>query len=161
MNSFPVNLRLYNSCRRAGVWARMGLEAENGKETITVSRPSTLPEDKDWKDGGRRKKPSKVRKDHKRREAWLERRRTVEDRTVAEVTAAAPITDFAPGPGRGRTPAPRLPGGGTLVPGHPGTPGCGPPDDGVHAPAPGPPGPLAPGPPGPHAPDPLLLDPRY
>ena len=50
----------------------MGLEAENGKETITfstVSRPSTLPEDKDWKDGGRRKKPSKVRKDHKRREA--------------------------------------------------------------------------------------------
>ena len=90
----------------------MGLEAENGKETITfstVSRPSTLPEEKDWKDGGRRKKPSKVRKDHERREAWLERRRTVEERTVAEVPAATPITYLAPGPGRGRTSAPMIP----------------------------------------------------
>ena len=76
----------------------MTLETENGKETITfstVSRPYTLPEDKDGTDGRRRKKPSKVKKYRERKEAWLERRRTVlVERPAAEVTAvAAPTTN--------------------------------------------------------------------
>ena len=44
----------------------MVLETENGKETVTFStvfRLASLPEEKDWKDGGRCKKPSKVKKD--------------------------------------------------------------------------------------------------
>ncbi len=52
----------------------MVLEAENGKETITfssVTKPvaaaSLTPAP------GRRKKPSKVKKDRKRKEAWLEK----------------------------------------------------------------------------------------
>lgn len=52
----------------------MVLEAENGKETITfssVTKPvaaaSSTPAQ------GRRKKPSKVKKDRKRKEAWLEK----------------------------------------------------------------------------------------
>jgi len=86
MNTLPVIQSLYNSCRRAGVWARLVLKTETGKETVTfstVSRPTNLPEEKGWKDGGRRKKPSKVKKkDRARREAWLGRRRIVEERTV-------------------------------------------------------------------------------
>ena len=75
----------------------MALETENGKETITfssVSRAPTLPEDKDGTDGRRRKKPSKVKKYRERKEAWLERRRTVVvERPVAEDTVAAPATN--------------------------------------------------------------------
>ena len=72
ITTFPIILHLFNSCRREGVWERMALETENGKETITfstVSRPSTLPEDKDGTDGRRRKKPSKVKTDRERKEA--------------------------------------------------------------------------------------------
>ncbi|XP_023323603.1 uncharacterized protein LOC111697736 isoform X2 [Eurytemora carolleeae] len=75
INTFPVILQLYNKCRGAGIWAKMVLEAENGKETITfssVTKPvaaaSLTPAP------GRRKKPSKVKKDRKRKEAWLEKR---------------------------------------------------------------------------------------
>ena len=96
-----------------------------------------------------------------RREAWLERR-TVEERSVAEVPAAAPVTDPAPVPAGGRTSGPSPSGGGPLVPGHPGPPrlkprppGYGPPDVGVLAPAPRPRtlGPLAPGSPRSRTPD--------
>ena len=74
INTFPVILQLYNKCRGAGIWAKMVLEAENGKETITfssVTKPvaavslTSAP--------GRRKKSSKVKKDRKRKEAWLRR----------------------------------------------------------------------------------------
>ena len=89
LNTFPaVILRLYNACRRAGVWARMVLEMENGKETLTfstVTRPSNLPEEKG--DYRRRKKPSKVKKDRERKEALLERKRTVVEREVADKPA--------------------------------------------------------------------------
>ena len=82
----------------------MVMESENGKETVTfstVTKPASLPEEKDRKKGRRQKKPAKVKRDRERREAWLERRRTVEGRLVAEVPAAAPVTDPAPVP---RTP---------------------------------------------------------
>ena len=62
INTFPVILRLYNSCRRAGVWTRLVLESENGKETVTfstVSKPANLPEEKDRKEGRRQKKPQR------------------------------------------------------------------------------------------------------
>ena len=82
-NAFPVIQRLFNSCRRAGVWARIVLETENGRETLTfstVSRPSNLPEEKDSRG---RKKPSKARKDRERREAWLERKRMAAEKEAA------------------------------------------------------------------------------
>ena len=75
------------------------MEYENGKETLTfstVTKPANLPEEKDRKEGRRRKKPAKVKRDRERREAWMERRRTVEERLVAEVPAAAPVTVPAP-----------------------------------------------------------------
>ena len=116
MNTLPVIQHLYTTCRNAGVWARFVLETENRKETITfsstVSRPSNLPEETCWKDRGRRKKPSKIKKDQLRREAWLERRRTVQERVVAENPAAAPETDPAPGYAGDVNPAPGAPGDG-------------------------------------------------
>ena len=67
---------------------------ESRKETFTyftVSRPSNLPE---VKDGRRRKKPSKMKKNKARMKTWLERRRTtVVEKPVDEVTAAAPATN--------------------------------------------------------------------
>ncbi len=75
INTFPVVLQLHNKLQGAGIWAKMVLEAENGKETITfssVTKPvaavslTSAP--------GRRKKSSKVKKDRKRKEAWLEKR---------------------------------------------------------------------------------------
>ena len=53
----------------------MVLEAENGKETITfssVTKPAAAASSTPAP--GRRKKPSKVKKDRKRKEAWLEKR---------------------------------------------------------------------------------------
>ena len=97
---------------------------ENGKETFTfsstVSRPSNLPEKTCWKDGGRHKKPSKSKKDRLRREAWVERRRTEQERVVAENPAAAPETDPAPRYAEDVTPASVAPVNGPIVPGHPG-----------------------------------------
>ena len=82
------------------MWTRLVMESEaNGKETVsfsTVTKPTSLPEEKDRKEGRRRKKPAKVKRDRERREAWLERRRTVEGRSVAVVPAAAPVTEPAP-----------------------------------------------------------------
>jgi len=89
VNTFPAILRLYNQCRSAGIWARMALETENGKETITfssvtgpqgssfssVTRPqaptfSSVPRPQVPREG-KQKKPSKIRKDRERKEAWL------------------------------------------------------------------------------------------
>ena len=78
VNTFPEILRLYNQCRSAGIWARMALETENGKETITfssVTRPqgstfSSVPRPQVPREG-KQKKPSKIRKDRERKEAWL------------------------------------------------------------------------------------------
>ena len=88
---------------------------------LRLSKPANLPEEKDRKEGRRGKEPAEVKRDQERREAWLERR-TVEERSVAEVPAAAPVTEPAPVPVGGRTPAPSPSGGGPLVPGHPGLP---------------------------------------
>ena len=100
INTFPAILRLYNACRRAGVWTRLVMESEaNGKETVTfstVTKPTSLPEEKDRKEGRRRIKPAKVKRDRERREAWLERRRTGEGKSVADVPAVAPVTVPAP-----------------------------------------------------------------
>ena len=44
----------------------MVMEYENGKETLTfstVTKPANLPEEKDRKEGRRRKKPAKVKRD--------------------------------------------------------------------------------------------------
>ena len=82
------------------MWTRLVMESDaNGKETVTfstVTKPTSLPEEKDKKAGRRRKKPAMVKRDRERREAWLERRRTVQERVVAEIPAAAPETDPAP-----------------------------------------------------------------
>ena len=82
------------------MWTRLVMESEaNGKETVTFStatKPASLSEEKHRKEGRRRNKPAKVKRDRERREAWLERRRTVEGRSVDEVPAAAPITEPAP-----------------------------------------------------------------
>ena len=77
----------------------MFMEYENGKETVTfstVTKPTSLPEEKDRKEGRRRKKPAKVKRDRERRESWLERRRTGEGKSVADVPAVAPVTEPAP-----------------------------------------------------------------
>ena len=52
----------------------MVLEAENGKETITFSSVTKPVAASLTPAPGRRKKPSKVKKDRKRKEAWLEKR---------------------------------------------------------------------------------------
>ena len=78
VNTFPAILRLYNQCRSAGIWARMTLETENGKETITLSsvtRPqgstfSSVPRPQVPRER-KQKKPSKIKKDRERKEAWL------------------------------------------------------------------------------------------
>ena len=69
INTFPVILQLYKKCRGAGIWTKMVLEAENVKEIITfssvtksVAAVSLTPA------------PFKVKKDRKRKEAWLENR---------------------------------------------------------------------------------------
>ena len=76
INTFPVVLQLHNKLQGAGIWAKMVLKAENGKETITfslVTKPvaavSSTPAP------GRCKKPSKMKKDRKRKKVWLEKRR--------------------------------------------------------------------------------------
>jgi len=88
VNTFPAILRLYNQFR-SGIWARMTLEIENRKETITfssvtgpqgssfssVTRPqaptfSSVPRPHVQHEG-RQKKPSIIRKDRERKEAWL------------------------------------------------------------------------------------------
>ena len=75
-NTFPSILRLYNACRRAGVWTRLVMESEaNGKETVTfstVTKSTSRPEEKekDRKEGRRRIKPAKAKRDRERREAW-------------------------------------------------------------------------------------------
>ncbi len=72
------------------------MESEaNGKETVTfstVTKSTSLPEEKGRKEGRRRIKPAKVKRDRERREAWLERRRTGEGKSVADVPAVAPVT---------------------------------------------------------------------
>ena len=97
--TFPSILRLYNACRRAGVWTRLVMESEaNGKETVTfstVTKSTSRPEEKakeGRKEGRRRIKPAKVKRDRERREAWLERRRTGVGKSVAVVPAVAPVT---------------------------------------------------------------------
>ena len=76
------------------------MESEaNGKETVTfstVTKSTSLPEEKGRKEGRRRIKPAKVKMDRERREAWLERRRTGEGKSVADVPAVAPVTVPAP-----------------------------------------------------------------
>ena len=65
VNTFPAILRLYNQCRSAGIWARMALETENGKETITfssVTRPqgftfSSVPRPQVPREGNERSLP--------------------------------------------------------------------------------------------------------
>ena len=82
------------------MWTRLVMESDaNGKETVTfstVTKPTSLPEEKDKKAGRRRKKPAMVKRDRERREAWLERRRTGEGKSVADVPAVAPVTEPAP-----------------------------------------------------------------
>ena len=63
VNTFPVILQLYNKCRGAGIWTKMVLEAENGKETITfssVTKPIAAV--------------SLTPAPGRRKEAWLEKR---------------------------------------------------------------------------------------
>ena len=77
VNTFLAILRLYNQCR-SGIWARMTLEIENRKETITFSSVtgpqgstfSSVPRPHVQHEG-RQKKPSIIRKDRERKEAWL------------------------------------------------------------------------------------------
>ena len=75
------------------------MESEaNGKETVTFSTvtKSTCRPEEDKKEGRRRIKPAKVKRDRERREAWLERRRTGVGKSVAVVPAVAPVTVPAP-----------------------------------------------------------------
>ena len=78
------------------------MESEaKGKETVTfstVTKSTSRPEEKakDKKEGRRRIKPAKVKRDRERREAWLERRRTEVGKSVAVVPAVAPVTEPAP-----------------------------------------------------------------
>ena len=78
------------------------MESEaNGKETVTfstVTKSTNRPEEKekDRKEGRRRIKPAKAKRDRERREAWLERRRTGVRKSVAVVPAVAPVTEPAP-----------------------------------------------------------------
>ena len=79
------------------------MESEaNGKETVTfstVTKSTSRPEEKakeERKEGRRRIKPAKVKRDRERREAWLERRRTGVGKSVAVVPAVAPVTEPAP-----------------------------------------------------------------
>ena len=102
LNTFPAILRLYKDCRRAGVWTRLVLESEaDGKETVTfstVTKSTSRPGEKAKykKEGRRRIKPAKAKRDRERRDAWLERRRTAVGKPVAVVPAVAPVTEPAP-----------------------------------------------------------------
>ena len=84
------------------MWTRLVMESEaNGKETVTfstVTKSTSLPEEKekDRKEGRRRIKPAKAKRDRERRDAWLERRRTGVGKSVAVVPAVAPVTEPAP-----------------------------------------------------------------
>ena len=84
------------------------MESEaNGKETVTFSTvtKSTCRPEEDKKEGRRRIKPAKVKRDRERRDAWLERRRTGVGKSVAVVPAVAPVTEPEPitPEGTGRT----------------------------------------------------------
>ena len=80
------------------MWTKLVMESEaNGKETVTfstVTKPTSLPEEKDRKVGRRRKKTAMVKRDRERRERRLERRRTGEGKSVAEVPAAVSCSCF-------------------------------------------------------------------
>ena len=78
------------------------MESEaNGKETVTfstVTKSTSRPEEKekDRKEGRRRIKPAKAKRDRERREAWLERRKTGVGKSVADVPAVSLVTEPAP-----------------------------------------------------------------
>ena len=85
-------LELYQRCRRNGDWAKIYIETQDGKEFFSFSVSPSAGSSA----GGagvekvksvRKKNPSQVRRDQKRRAAFLERFRQKAEPTAAETTS--------------------------------------------------------------------------
>ena len=69
-------LELYQRCRRNGDWARIYLETQDGREffSISISPSAGTSAGVEKVNRARKKNPSQVRRDQKRRAVFLERR---------------------------------------------------------------------------------------
>ena len=87
-NSFPQILKLYKACKEAGIFAKMCLETEGGKEIIhfsTVTKFSDPPVIQPTQTCTRkRKSQARMNRDYQRRQRWIEQREREECEQAAE-----------------------------------------------------------------------------
>jgi hypothetical protein len=87
-NSFPQILKLYKACKEAGIFAKMCLETEGGKEIIhfsTVTKFSDPPVAQPTQTCTRkRKSQARMNRDFQRRQRWIEKREREECEKAAE-----------------------------------------------------------------------------
>jgi len=103
-NSFPQILKLYKACKEAGIFAKMCLETEGGKEIIhfsTVTKFSDPPvaqptQTCTWKC----KSQARMNRDFQRRQRWIEQREREECEQASE--PSHPSTPHAEDGGQAR-----------------------------------------------------------
>ena len=87
-NSFPQILKLYKACKEAGIFAKMCLETEGGKEIIhfsTITKFSDPPVTQPTQTCTRkRKSQQRIIRDNQRRQRWIEQREREECKQAAE-----------------------------------------------------------------------------
>jgi len=87
-NSFPQILKLYNACKQAGIFAKMCLETEGGKEIIhfsTLTRHSDPIVAQPTQTCTRKpKSKTRINRDKQRRQRWIEQRGREESTKEAE-----------------------------------------------------------------------------
>jgi len=103
-NSFPQILKLYKACKEAGIFAKMCLETEGGKEIIhfsTVTKFSDPPVIQPTQTCTRkRKSQARMNRDFQRRQRWIEQREREECEQASE--PSHPSTPHAEDGGQAR-----------------------------------------------------------
>jgi hypothetical protein len=103
-NSFPQILKLYKACKEAGIFAKMCLETEGGKEIIhfsTITKFSDPPVAQPTQTCTRkRKSQTRMNRDNQRRQRWIEQREREECEQAAE--PSHPSTPHAEDGGQAR-----------------------------------------------------------
>ena len=103
-NSFPQILKLYKACKEAGIFAKMCLETEGGKEIIhfsTITKFSDPPVAQPTQTCTRkRKSQQRINRDNQRRQRWIEQREREECKQAAE--PSHPSTPHAEDGGQAR-----------------------------------------------------------
>jgi len=103
-NSFPQILKLYKACKEAGIFAKMCLETEGGKEIIhfsTVTKFSDPPVIQPTQTCTRkRKSQARMNRDFHRRQRWIEQREREECEQASE--PSHPSTPHAEDGGQAR-----------------------------------------------------------